>query len=166
MTPLPAALGGAGPLVGWRLDAARHADTWDSGEGAYLVPGRWHSAGFRMIYASLDPATCILEAAVHKGFATLDRVAHVMTSFEIADPGRVRIVRPEDLPNPRWLQSAQASAGQRAWGQEQMRAHDLVVIPSTVSPQSWNLLFAVGPKRHSLRAQVPLSMDTRFDAPD
>lgn len=166
MTPLPAALGGAGPLVGWRLDAARHARTWDSGEGAYLVPGRWHGAGFRMIYASLDPATCILEAAVHKGFAALDRVPHVMTSFQIADPGRVLVVRPEDLPNPRWLQSPVASAGQRAWGQARMEEHDLVVIPSTVSPQSWNLLFRVAVRRHALRDQVPLAMDTRFDAGD
>ena len=171
MTPLPPALGGGdgggdgGPLVAWRLDAARHAATWDSGEGAYQVSGRWHAAGFRMLYASLDPATCLLEAAVHKGFDALDRVPHVLTSFELPDPGRVLVVRPEDLPNPRWLQSAQASAGQRRWGQERMSEHDLVVVPSTVSQRSWNLIFAIGPtRRHRMRSQEALSLDTRLNA--
>ncbi|TIP80207.1 MAG: RES domain-containing protein, partial [Mesorhizobium sp.] len=41
MTPLPAALGGS-DLVGWCLDQAAFAPTWDSGEGAYRVGGRWN----------------------------------------------------------------------------------------------------------------------------
>ncbi|TIQ24785.1 MAG: RES domain-containing protein, partial [Mesorhizobium sp.] len=66
MTPLPAALGGS-DLVGWCLDQAAFAPTWDSGEGAYRVGGRWNSRGVRAVYCSIDPSTAILEVAVHKG---------------------------------------------------------------------------------------------------
>ena len=52
MTPLPAALGG-GEVVAWRLDDARFAATWDSGEGAYLLGGRWNSPGVRAVYCAL-----------------------------------------------------------------------------------------------------------------
>src|ERR1700679_4047133 len=60
MTPLPASLGG-GALMAWRLDQAIFATTWDSGEGAYLVGGRWNSRGVRAVYCSIDPAIAILE---------------------------------------------------------------------------------------------------------
>ena len=52
MTPLPAPLGGT-ELVAWRLDVAKHATIWDSGEGAYLVGGRWNSKGVRAVYCSI-----------------------------------------------------------------------------------------------------------------
>ena len=55
MTLLPIALGGT-ELVAWRLDQAVHAPTWDSGEGAYRVGGRWNSKGIHAVYCSLDPA--------------------------------------------------------------------------------------------------------------
>ncbi|MGO6815746.1 RES family NAD+ phosphorylase [Rhizobium leguminosarum] len=69
------------------LDQAVHAPTWDSGEGAYRVGGRWNSKGVRAVYRSLDPATAILEVAVHKGFRALDAVAHIMTAAVVADVG-------------------------------------------------------------------------------
>ena len=78
MTPLPPALAGAKAareLVVWRLDAAKYASTWATGEGAFQVGGRWSSPGLRVLYTALDPATAILEVAVHKGFDALDAVA-------------------------------------------------------------------------------------------
>ena len=75
MIPLPPLLGGK-DLIGWRIDNNRHAATWDSGEGSFRFGGRWNSRGVRAVYCSLDPATAILEVAVHKGFRVLDTVAH------------------------------------------------------------------------------------------
>ena len=98
MTPLPAALGGA-ELVAWRLDRAEYAD-WQQAEGAFLYGGRWSSPGRRVIYAALDPATAILEVAVHKTFRTLDTVPHVPTSARIADASRARVVEAAEVPNP------------------------------------------------------------------
>ena len=66
-------------LVAWRLDQTNFGEAWDSGEGAYRVGGRWNSRDVRAVYCSIDPATAILEVAVHKGFKALDTVPHVLT---------------------------------------------------------------------------------------
>lgn len=49
MTLLPIALGGT-DLIARRLDQVVHASTWDNGEGAYRVGGRWNSKGTRAVY--------------------------------------------------------------------------------------------------------------------
>lgn len=143
MTPLPPPLG-AGEIRFWRLDHARHAATWSSGEGAFLVGGRWNSRGVRAVYASLDPATAILEVAVHKGFKALDTVPHVLTSARIADPALVRVVPPEEVPNPNWLVPTVHGPGQQAFGDALLASGAFVFVPSTVSRHSWNVVFDVG----------------------
>src|SRR5438105_7958383 len=155
--PLPAPLGGA-ELVAWRLDEAKYRAAWDSGEGAYRVGGRWNSRGIRAVYCSIDPATAILEVAVHKGFKTLDTVAHILTALTIAEPSNVHIVDPESVPNPHWLRPGIPGAGQQAFGDRLLAQHKFIVIPSAVSTHSWNLIFiataAVG--AYALREQEKL----------
>ena len=167
MTPLPAALGGSGTLVAWRLDQARHAASWDSGEGAFIAGGRWNSKGSRVIYAALDPATAILEVAVHKTFRTLDTVHHVLTAIDVVDTSAVHVVQPEDVPNENWLRPCIPSAGQQAYGDDMLARHRLVVVPCAVSTHSWNLIFdprgASGGFR--LRAQERFALDTRLQPP-
>ena len=85
MTPLPAQLGG-GELVAWRLDKEEFAPTWDNGEGAYRAGGRWNSIGVRAVYCAIDPATAILEVAVHKGFIVLDTVPTPSHRLEYPNP--------------------------------------------------------------------------------
>lgn len=140
MTPLPAPIG-AGPVTGWRLCASAFLPTWDSGEGAYLAGGRWNNPGTRAVYASLDPATAILEVAVHLGFAILDTQPHSLIAFTIGDPTTIHVVEPRDIPNPNWLRPGYPSAGQRDFGDRLLRAHRFVAIPSTTSSHSWNLVF-------------------------
>mgnify|MGYP002145372230 CR=1 FL=1 len=113
---------GGGPLRAWRIDALAHAATWDSGVGAELFGGRWNPKGLRAVYCSLDPATCIVEAAVHRGFAVLDTQPHVLScvEFDLAAapagaPG-VAVLQPADLPNPAWLHGGVPSAGQQQFG--------------------------------------------------
>jgi RES domain-containing protein len=163
VTPLPPPLG-SGALVFWRLDQAKFATTWDSGEGSYLAGGRWSSRGVRAVYAALDPATAILEVAVHTGFRTLDMVPHVLTSAQIVDPGRVHVVRPEDVPNPNWLRPGAVSAGQQAFGDALLRVHPFVFVPSVVSGYSWNVVFdpAIALERFRPLAQEPFALDTRL----
>jgi RES domain-containing protein len=133
MTPLPA------DLMAWRLDVATFAPTWDSGEGAYRAGGRWNGPGVRAVYCSVDPATAILEVAVHKGFRTLDTVAHVLTAARIA--GAAHVVQPGDVPNPNWLRPGIPSAGQQAFGNALLAQYAFVLLPSVVSLHSWNLIF-------------------------
>jgi len=163
VTPLPGALGGRA-LVGWRLDDAAFAPTWDSGEGAFRFGGRWSSTGVRAVYAALDPATAILEVAVHKGFAVLDTRAHVLTAFTVADPTEVEVVQPAGVPNPNWLVPGTPSRGQQAFGDEALRRSRSVVLPSVVSRRSWNLLFTAGAGGYALTSQEPFALDGRLNA--
>jgi RES domain-containing protein len=164
VTPLPAALGG-GPLAAWRLDAARHAVDWDSGEGAWRAGGRWNSKGVRCVYCSIDPATAILEVAVHKGFETLDIVPHVLTRVVIGTPSTVHVVRPDDIPNANWLVPGIPSAGQQAFGDALLGRHRFVVLPSAVSRHSWNLLFlaARASGGYRLASQERFALDPRLN---
>lgn len=167
MTPLPGALGGD-TLVAWRLDHQRFSQTWDSGEGAYLAGGRWNSRGVRAVYCALDPATAIIEVAVHKGFRALDTVPHVLTSIAVSDPGEVHVVRPEDVPNPNWLRPGIASAGQREFGDALLARHAFIVLPSVVSTYSWNLIFvaAKAQGRYEVAAQERFALDPRLHPPE
>lgn len=135
MTPLPAPLGGT-ELVAWRLDRATYAARWDSGEGAFRDGGRWNSKGIRAVYCSLDPATAILESAVHKGFKALDTVPHVLTEMKIIETAAVHVVPPTTLPNQNWLRPGIPSAGQQQFGDELLARYKFVAIPSAVSTHS------------------------------
>lgn len=163
MTPLPFALGGT-ELIAWRLDQAGYASTWDSGEGAHRVGGRWNSKGVRAVYCSLDPSTAILEVAVHKGFRALDTVPHILTAAAITDISTVHVVDPETLPNPNWLRPGIPSAGQQAFGDDLLRWHRFVAIPSAVSTHSWNMVFVASEATgsYSLKFQEAFALDTRL----
>lgn len=166
MTLLPIALGGT-ELVAWRLDQAVHAPTWDSGEGAYRVGGRWNSKGVRAVYCSLDPATAVLEVAVHKGFRALDTVEHVLTAAVITEPGDVHVVDPARVPNPNWLRPGIPGAGQQAFGDDLLRRYRFVATPSAVSPHSWNLIFLAGAAAgtYALKFQENFALDTQLHPP-
>lgn len=166
MTPLPGALGD-GTLVGWRVDQSKYATTWDSGEGAFQSGGRWNSRGVRAVYCSVDPATAILEVAVHKGFDVLDALPHVLTRFEIMDPTAVHVTDSNDVANPNWLVPGSPSAGQQRFGDSLLENYKFVLIPSTVSKHSWNLLFVASNAsgQYGNITQEPLSIDTRLNPP-
>lgn len=179
MAPLPAALAGATagaaaglqPLLVWRIDAEPYAATWDSGLGAERFGGRWNPKGQRAVYCSLDPATCLVEAAVHRGFDVLDTRPHVLSCVQVAflspgDPG-VRVVLPDELPNPAWLHGGTPSAGQQRFGAELLAAHGVIMLPSAVSKSSWNLVFSpeVAAGRIRLQHQQRLVVDARLNPP-
>lgn len=167
MTPLPGDLQPGAPLVAWRIDAASYALNWDSGVGAERGGGRWNPKGLKTVYCSFDPATTILEAAVHRGFDVLDTQPFVLTALTIQEATDVHVVTPAELPNPAWLHSGIPSAGQQQWGAALLEAHRFVAVPSVVSKSSWNLIFrpdrATG--RYALRDQDRLVLDTRLHQP-
>lgn len=165
MIPLPPPLG-AGEIRFWRLDAARHAGAWCSGEGSFRVGGRWNSPGVRAIYASLDPATATLEVAVHKGLRVLDTQPHILTSARIADPAMVHVVMPADIPNPNWLVPCSPNSSQQSFGNALIARHCFVLIPSAVSSHSWNLVFdATKPGDHfDDVSQERFALDPRLQA--
>ena len=163
MTPLPAPLGGS-DLVAWRLDQDKFAPTWDNGEGAYRSGGRWNRTGVRAVYCSIDPATAILEVAVHKGFKALDTVPHMLTSVTISESASVHVVEPASIPNRNWLRPGIPSAGQQAFGDDLLSQHKFVVIPSAVSTYSWNLIFvsSMAAGAYALNFQERFALDARL----
>lgn len=165
MTPLPPPLG-RGEIRFWRLDAARHAEGWAGGEGAFRVGGRWNLPGVRAVYAALDPATAVLEVAVHKGFRVLDTEPHVLTSAEVLEPAQIRVVLPEDVPNPNWLTPGTPNRNQQAFGSDLIARHRFVLIPSAVSRHSWNLVFdGAGPAGDYGRVSAErFALDPRLQA--
>ncbi len=175
LTPgLLAPAAAATPLRAWRIDAQRFAAQWDSGRGAELYGGRWNPKGQPAVYCSLDPATCLVESAVHRGFDVLDSQPHVLSCLAIhvaasaggpaALPG-VRVVMPDDLPNPAWLHGGPPSAGQQRFGAELLALHGIVVLPSAVAKNSWNLVLlpAVAAGRYWLQQQQRLVVDARLN---
>lgn len=151
------------------MDQSIYKGSWDSGEGAFRVGGRWNSKGSKyVVYCALDPATAILEVAVHKGFETLDTVSHVLTSMVVAPPfvPRIHVVSAADVPNANWLRSGVPSIGQQQYGDALLASHEFVLLPSVVSTHSWNLIFdrnkAAG--SYSLDFQEAFSLDTRLHA--
>ncbi len=151
MTPLPAALGG-GPLVGWRLDPPDQAEAWDSGAGPEADGGRWSLPGIAVVYASLDPATAILESVVNRGVRAVRRSRPVLTAFEVGRPDEVRVILPDEVPDPEWLTCDKPAERQQCWGGDLLAAHPFVLFPSACSPRSWNLVFAADRARRRYRA--------------
>jgi RES domain-containing protein len=167
VTPLPPALGGTGGVVVWRLDREKHAPTWSSGEGAFRAGGRWNSKGVYAVYCSLDPATAILEVAVHKGFDLLDTQPHRLSEILIEDLTDALIVQPADVPNPSWLHPGSGSRGQKLYGDSLLANYPIVIIPSAVSSQSWNVLLTSAAATTSCRllSQDRFALDTRLATP-
>lgn len=153
-----------GEPIAWRLDRDRYADLWDSGEGAFLLGGRWNSPGTRVIYCALDAATAALEVGVHSGLRQLAAVPHVLTSARLVSLDTTHFIRPADLPSPDWLRPGTPSADQRAFGDRLLRDHPVVAIPSVVSRNSWNLLISVpaGREAYTFRDQEPFVLDPRL----
>lgn len=162
MNTLPPPLG-SGALLGWRLDRAVYKASWDSGEGAWRYGGRWNSRGIRAVYCALDPATALLEVAVHMGFASLDTVPHVLTALAIAKPSAIHVVEPNML-DPAWLRPGLPDEKQQAFGDGLLKARDFIAIPSAVSRHSWNLVFDSTRARgsYTLELQENFVLDPRL----
>ncbi len=163
MNSLPPPLG-RGDLIAWRLDRAIFKDSWDSGSGAATAGGRWNSPGVHAVYCALDPATAIIEVAVHTGFDDLDIVPRVLTSVVFQTPSDIHVVYPDDVPNANWLRPGDPKANQKKFGDHLLAEYGVFAIPSAVSRYSWNLVFLPGTKSGSylLRGQEPFALDPRL----
>lgn len=151
----------------WRLDREIYKESWDSGVGAYRKGGRWNSPGTSVVYASADPSTAIMEVAVHIGFDDLDTIPHVLTCFEILDQSIIKVVQPEDIPNPVWLSSATPSPNQQRFTDALLAVHPFLLVPSAVTRHSWNLLIStdLAEGKYRLISQERFGLDTRLVKP-
>jgi len=147
------------------MDTKLHAATWTSGKGAEVSGGRWNPKGFAAIYTSIDPATAVLEVAVHKGFEVLDTVPHVVSRARVLDPRDVHVLDLSTVPNENWLRPAIPGHGQQQFGAQLMEQYAFVAIPSVVLPLSWNIVFSprTAAGKYETVGQSDFSLDTRLN---
>ena len=105
----------------------------------------------------------------HKGFNVLDTVSHTLLEIKIdnSDLSRLKIIKPEDVPNPNWLHPGLVSAGQQQFGDALLAQYPLVIVPSVVSTKSWNLLVntETAVSLFSLAGSEAFALDTRLAVP-
>lgn len=171
MTPLPPGIAAPGAkaaksLAVWRLEREAFIPAWQEGVGAHRFGGRWNPKGQHVVYASLDPASTILELAVHAGFEALDAVPHVLLCIEILTPGEVFVLEDKAVPRPGWLLPGNAGTAQQAFGGALLQAHPFVAVPSVVSRHSWNLLInpVTAQGKFRKRAHARFQLDPRLAA--
>ncbi|MFC2993397.1 RES family NAD+ phosphorylase [Halomonas tibetensis] len=151
----------------WRLERKRHLASWNSGIGAELAGGRWNSKGHPAVYGSLDPSTAILEVAAHKGFKALDTLPHVLICARVLAPERAHRITVDSLPNPHWLIPGSPGKGQQAHGDRLLDRHPFVIVPSTVSRYSWNIVMnpVTAEGLYEVVIEEPFALDTRLHPP-
>jgi RES domain-containing protein len=151
----------------WRLDATDFAQQWDSGFGAEKYGGRWNAKGTSLVYGTLDPATTILEKAVHTGVEAMQAMRQTLTEFQIPADA-IEILEPKYFPNQNWLHPVERSRQQQTFLSSKLnnQAKPFVILPSVVSPKSWCLVFKpnVAKGRYHLVTQEQFSLDPRLSS--
>ncbi|MNV78319.1 hypothetical protein D3C71_1718020 [compost metagenome] len=88
----------------------------------------------------------------------------MLTRFEVLDPGLIKVVQPQDVPNPNWLIPSQPSPNQQQFADELLARHPFVLIPSAVTRHSWNLLVScdLAEDQFKFVSQERFGLDTRL----
>jgi RES domain-containing protein len=152
----------------WRITKAKHVATALTGEGSFLVSGRWNSKGKRMVYASQSLSLAALETLIR-----LDNVGHLASYLYC------RIDLPEEkvarlnlsLLPPYWKDDVNLtrSLGDGWLDQREALA---IAVPSAVIDVEWNYLINPHHPDFSSRAQVrvsefsPFTFDPRLRKPE
>jgi RES domain-containing protein len=122
-------------VILWRVSNHSRLD----GGGGLSAPGRWHTAGRRIVYCAPNPATALLEVLVHAR-VDIENVPVEYRYLEIETPDSLAI---DDVDT-----SALGSAWQteleatRRAGDEWLRSGHtpLFRVPSVIVPATWNVL--------------------------
>lgn len=141
-------------IQAFRLVKRKHATTAFDGEGAKVHPGRWNSAGRRVVYTSADPALATLEILVGLQDATLLSTAYVLCSAGVVD-AMAEHLDASTLPDS-W-QSFPAFQALKAIGDTWLESRRSVAleVPSAVVPGMNYLLNPLHPDFASVRIGLP-----------
>ena len=122
----------------WRLCKTKWAGTAFSGNGAAQFPGRWNSAGQKIIYTASSQALAALEMLAHvEDRSYLRRAQFVIIPVDIPD-ALVQI--PKRLPSG-WAHSPPLRASQKLGDRFIATALMPVLrVPSAVVPEEFNYL--------------------------
>jgi RES domain-containing protein len=131
-------------MIVWRLAPRRHATSLD-GAGNRDSGARWNSGrGRGVVYASLNVATCVLEAFVHFGPALRMMLPENLMLVEIQvpdDAGTLR-VEPGEIPAGADVPGADRRTWYQRTGDAWLESGGALVLlaPSIVVPREWNAM--------------------------
>ena len=146
----------------WRISKAKYAATAYRGEGARLETGRWHQAGYRVVYTSASAALAALETLVHTASDLLPRTRYVAIPADLPEDLPILRLTGADLPTG-W-EAIPAPPALRVLGTHWLQAAQTAVlaVPSVIVPFEWNYLLN---PRHPDFARIHLGSPQpyRFD---
>ena len=151
----------------YRLTLPRFVDTAFSGEGAFLVGGRWTPPGYRAVHSAESIALAVLETLVHAPSPTTP--VHFAIALDVPDSVPITAIEADALPGE-WRNTPPPASLQRVgehWLQSAETA--LLRVPSAIVPQESNYLLN---PRHAAFSRIvihepdPFEIDGRlFRAP-
>jgi len=153
-------------MIAWRICKARHQVTALSGEGAAKYPGRWNSAGRRIVYLGESRSLAALEALVHtEDLSLLNAISWVVIPVEF---DVVLVSEPDALPVD-W-HSVPPVAATRQLGDKWLdgRLSLVLRVPSVVTKGEFNYLLNPGHRdffRVKMGAPEPFHFDKRIGRP-
>jgi RES domain-containing protein len=122
-------------MILWRVS---NYSTLDGG-GGLTAPGRWHTAGRRIVYCAPNPATALLEVLAHTEI-DLENMPLNYRYLEIEAPDALALEELDTRAFPRnWPTDLEAT---RRAGDEWLHSARtaLLRVPSVVVPATWNVL--------------------------
>lgn len=126
-------------ITAWRIAKARYQNDAFSGDGGMHSAGRWHTRGWRVVYAASSLALAALEVFVHLNGAQAG-IRWVM--FEIVMPDAVAVEVPAGARLPRGWRNEPPIAATMRIGTDWLRAGRSAVlrVPSAIIPSESRLL--------------------------
>lgn len=123
----------------WRICGERYAAETLTGRGGLFTPGRWHTAGHPVVYASASLALAALEVLVH---VDRDVVPTALVQVEIDVPGELPVVSIDAGFLPKGWRRYPAPPALRRLGDEWLAGRKAAVlqVPSAVIPSENNFL--------------------------
>jgi RES domain-containing protein len=148
----------------FRLSAAQFKDRLWTGEGGLYVDGRWHTPGYRVVYAAQSLSLAQLEVLVH--IADRKQMPKLVWASAVI-PGTlvIRTIEAPLLPVD-WRGFSPYSKETQRIGMRWLAEADSPVlkVPSAISEAEWNfLLNPIHPDFQKLKLGVPIPfvMDPR-----
>lgn len=147
-------------MILWRLTPARHVRKALTGEGAAIRGGRWNSRGMKAVYASVDPATTVLEA-----LTTFEPALAPLGGYRLLKlvvPENAEIVEPASRDLPAQWASWQNPDATRAHGDAFLKSGRgmVLIVPSVVLPQAKNAI--INPA-HPQARDIVVAESTAFE---
>lgn len=122
----------------WRIVKRKYADTAFSGEGAFLVGGRWNSQGRRMVYTSGTLSLAALEIFVHMEIEDMPPMVYQKATI----PELVKITYLVATELPLDWRNVPAPSVLGTIGDDWLQNNEttILAVPSAIIPVEYNYL--------------------------